>query len=142
MKRFFTAFSILIASAWFLFGTSPAACDEVSWYTIDGGGTMFSTGGTYSLGGTIGQPDAQIAPVMTGGTFDLTGGFWPIANVCYCPGDMNSDGRRDGRDIQQFVNCVLAGGNCSCADVDLTGGVTLADVSAFVNTLLSGGVCP
>ena len=35
-----------------------------------------STGGVYSVSGTIGQPDAS-GP-MTGGNFSLTGGFWSL----------------------------------------------------------------
>lgn len=46
---------------------------DLTWNTIDGGGGMFSTGGIYELGGTIGQPDAG---AMNGGTFSLAGGFW------------------------------------------------------------------
>ena len=46
---------------------------DLSWSTVDGGGATFSTGGTYSLGGTIGQPDAG---TMSGGTYALDGGFW------------------------------------------------------------------
>lgn len=48
-------------------------------YAIDrsviaaGGGT--STGGAYSLSGTIGQADA--GPQLAGGNFTLEGGFWP-----------------------------------------------------------------
>ncbi|HEY3242565.1 MAG TPA: hypothetical protein VGM03_04360, partial [Phycisphaerae bacterium] len=49
---------------------------DLSWYTVDGGGGDNSTGGTFALAGTIGQPDAG-AP-MTGGTFSLTGGFWTV----------------------------------------------------------------
>jgi ABC-type nitrate/sulfonate/bicarbonate transport system permease component len=45
---------------------------EVSWYTLDGGGT-FSRGGTYVLGGTIGQADAG---VLIGGSYTVRGGFW------------------------------------------------------------------
>lgn len=41
--------------------------------TLDGGGGA-STGGAFTLSGTIGQPDASNA--MTGGAFQLTGGFW------------------------------------------------------------------
>ena len=115
---------------------------EINCHTIDGGGGMSSTGGTFSLGGTMGQPDAQVAPVMTGGTFEVTGGFWPVANVCYCLADMNHDGKKDGLDVQSFVSCVLAGGNCSCADVDAMNGVTLADVPVFVSDLLAGAACP
>jgi hypothetical protein len=46
---------------------------DLSWWTVDGGGETFSTGGSYTLGGTIGQPDAG---VMSGGTYNLGGGFW------------------------------------------------------------------
>jgi hypothetical protein len=46
---------------------------DLTWSTIDGGGAMFSTGGSYSLGGTIGQADAG---ALSGGSYTLTGGFW------------------------------------------------------------------
>jgi hypothetical protein len=46
---------------------------ELSWWTADGGGQMYSIGGGYELGGTIGQPDAG---VLTGGGYTLGGGFW------------------------------------------------------------------
>ena len=49
---------------------------DLSWHTIDGGGQTFSSGGSFSLGGTIGQPDAG---VMSGGPFALEGGFWASA---------------------------------------------------------------
>jgi hypothetical protein len=133
---------ILFSSMLLLVWVSSASSDDVNWYTVDGGGAMFSTGGSYSLGGTIGQPDAQAAPVMSGGTYELIGGFWPVADVCYCLGDMNGDGLRDGRDIQLFVTCVLGGGDCSCADVNQTNGVDLNDVAAFVADLLAGQNCP
>ncbi len=115
---------------------------DLTWSTIDGGGTMNSVGGAFALSGTIGQADGQVAPVMTGGTFELTGGFWPVANVCYCLADMNGDGKKDGRDVQRFIGCILAGGDCACADVDATNGVTLADVPVFVADLLAGQTCP
>lgn len=46
---------------------------SLDWYTIDGGGHTFSAGGSLSLGGTIGQPDAG---VLAGGGYALFGGFW------------------------------------------------------------------
>ena len=46
---------------------------DLTWNSIDGGGGMFSTGGNYSLGGTIGQADAG---TMSGGNYSLIGGFW------------------------------------------------------------------
>jgi hypothetical protein len=48
---------------------------DLMWNTMDGGGGMFSTGGAYSLGGTIGQFDANIT-TMSGGSYTLNGGFW------------------------------------------------------------------
>ncbi|MHC4559481.1 MAG: hypothetical protein ACYS80_19480 [Planctomycetota bacterium] len=45
---------------------------EITWYTIDGGGGT-STGGQYTLTGTIGQPDAGWS---IGGIYELLGGFW------------------------------------------------------------------
>ena len=47
---------------------------SIDWFTSDGGGGI-STGGIYSVSGTIGQPDAGI---MSGGNFTLEGGFWSI----------------------------------------------------------------
>ncbi len=47
---------------------------SVSWYTFDGGGDV-STGGDFTVMGTIGQPDAG-QHVEGSGTYDLTGGFW------------------------------------------------------------------
>lgn len=51
---------------------------EIPWYTVDGGGAMQSTGGTYVLSGTIGQPDAGL---VTGGGYALTGGFWAVGGA-------------------------------------------------------------
>jgi hypothetical protein len=56
---------------------------DLTWSTIDGGGATFSTGGSYSLGGTLGQPDAGL---MSGGAYALAGGFWggtPLSNYNY-----------------------------------------------------------
>jgi hypothetical protein len=49
---------------------------------------------------------------------------------------------KNGIDIQLFVQCVVAGGACSCADVDGIPGLTNGDVSAFVRDLLNGSSCP
>jgi hypothetical protein len=46
---------------------------DLSWFTVDGGGYAWSTGGSYSLGGTIGQYDAGL---HRGGSYTLGGGFW------------------------------------------------------------------
>ncbi len=53
--------------------SAPQSGYDLSWYTLDGGGATFSTGGSYSLGGSIGQPDAGS---LSGGSYQLNGGFW------------------------------------------------------------------
>src|SRR5437763_10952286 len=55
---------------------------SIDWFTIDGGGGT-SSGGQYSLSGTIGQPDAGH---LTGGTYTLEGGFWGIVAAVQTPG--------------------------------------------------------
>src|SRR5256884_9286743 len=50
---------------------------SIDWFTIDGGGGT-STGGVYSVSGTIGQPDAGH---MSGGNYTLDGGFWGVFAV-------------------------------------------------------------
>ena len=63
----------------------PARAQQYSidWYKVAGGGGS-STGGVYSLSGTIGQPDAGVA--MTGGNYSLTGGFWALIAAVQTPG--------------------------------------------------------
>lgn len=46
---------------------------EIGWQTIDGGGGT-STGGPYSLTGTIGQTDTGVS---SGGDYVQSAGFWP-----------------------------------------------------------------
>jgi hypothetical protein len=62
----------------------PASAQSYSldWSTIDGGGGT-STGGVYSVSGTLGQPDAG---TMTGGNYTLEGGFWGIISAVQTPG--------------------------------------------------------
>ncbi len=65
--------------------TALAACAQsysVDWYSIDGGGGT-STGGVYSVAGTIGQPDAGH---MSGGNYSLDSGFWGIIAAVQTPG--------------------------------------------------------
>ncbi len=64
-----------------LLATAGRAAGEyqVPWYTIDGGGVMFATGGGYEVGGTIGQPDAG---TLSGGGYAVNGGFWSFGPAC------------------------------------------------------------
>jgi hypothetical protein len=63
--------------------SSQAQSYSVDWYKISGGGGT-STGATYQVSGTIGQPDASGA--MSGGNYSVTGGFWSLINVVQTPG--------------------------------------------------------
>jgi len=55
----------------------------LDWFTVDGGGGT-STGGVFSLSGTIGQPDA--ATTMSGGSFSVDGGDWSLITAVPTPG--------------------------------------------------------
>jgi hypothetical protein len=54
----------------------------LTWYSVDGGGGA-STGGVYSVRGTMGQPDAGR---LAGGACSLMGGFWGVLAVLAQPG--------------------------------------------------------
>src|SRR5690348_8813623 len=56
---------------------------SIDWSKISGGGGT-STGGVYSVSGTIGQHDAGVT--LTGGNYTLTGGFWALISVVQTPG--------------------------------------------------------
>ena len=56
---------------------------SIDWYKVAGGGGT-STGGTYSVSGTIGQHDA--GGPLTGGNYSLTGGCWALLSVVQTPG--------------------------------------------------------
>ena len=52
---------------------------SIDWYTVDGGGDQ-SSGGSYVLTGTIGQPDAAYSQ---GGQYEVLGGFWSGGPLCF-----------------------------------------------------------
>jgi hypothetical protein len=56
---------------------------SIDWFKIAGGGGT-STGGVYSVSGTVGQHDAGNA--MSGGNYAVTGGFWSLLAVVQTPG--------------------------------------------------------
>ncbi len=58
---------------------APNADYEITWYTVDGGGGT-SSGGVYTLDGTIGQPDAG---TLNGGSYTLAGGYWNGGAMAY-----------------------------------------------------------
>ncbi len=77
MKRFILFLGLLIPSFGF------AQQYSIDWYKISGGGGT-STGATYQVTGTIGQPDAGVA--MSGGSYSLAGGFWSLISVIQTAG--------------------------------------------------------
>jgi hypothetical protein len=57
----------------------PASAQySIDWHKIAGGGGT-STGGVYSVSGTIGQPEA--GGPMTGGNYAVNGGFWALQAI-------------------------------------------------------------
>jgi len=113
-------------------GTSiPCQCGTVS-VTL-GAGTWFTFVST------------PFAAIPCGRTYEAT-----LRCGAACPGDVNGDGNRDGRDVQAFVNsypACFAGGvqNCTaCRAVDVNGdnAFTTADVTELANLLLAGDACP
>jgi hypothetical protein len=115
-------------------------------FTVDGGGGR-STGGSYVLTGTIGQPDAG---PMAGGSFEVVGGFWggrAIIGPACDPLDFNNDGVfPDTADIFDFLG-VFSGGPCSndpnCNDIDFNNdGVfpSTDDIETFLR-VFGGGDC-
>jgi hypothetical protein len=61
---------------------TASADDSIDWFTVDGGGGT-SSGGQFTVSGTIGQPDATL---LAGGQFSLAGGFWSGITLLQTPG--------------------------------------------------------
>ena len=113
---------------------------DLSWWTADGGGAMFSTGGGFELGGTIGQPDTN-APPSTGSGFELTGGFWAGVSISlscatFAPADFDQDCDVDAADLIAFKLCasrshVAYADGCAAKDLDHDGDVDMDDFGVF-----------
>ena len=81
-RRWLLALAFLLSTLNFQLSTL-AQTYSIDWHTIDGGGGT-STGGVYSVSGTIGQPDSS-GP-MTNGQYSVTGGFWALPTVIQTEG--------------------------------------------------------
>ncbi len=101
---------------------------ELSWYTIDGGGGR-SSGGDFTLTGTIGQPDAAYS---AGGSYELLGGFWPGGPLCFV----------DFEHFARFADYWLVTGTGLPADLyeDINNIVNKLDLKVFVDYWLC--YCP
>ena len=87
----------LLLSLMFAHAQSSGGYD-LTWWTIDGGGVTFATGGSFELGGTAGQPDATRLNELAGGAFRLTGGFWFVSCII-TNGDADGNGCVDDADL-------------------------------------------
>ncbi len=122
------------------FGTDPF---DMDWYTIDGGGATYLTGGTYELGATLGQPDA--GTLSDGSVFEFAGGFWGGVNApitCYanCDGS-TTDPALTAADFICFLNRFRAADPYANCDGSVTPLVFSAnDFSCFLNKFRAG--CP
>jgi hypothetical protein len=77
MKRFQTIQYAVMGIVLFT-AVGYAAEYEIGWQTIDGGGGT-SSGGPYSLTGTIGQPDTGVS---SAGVYVNSAGYWPGSFGC------------------------------------------------------------
>lgn len=113
----------------------------IPWNSIDCGGAMFATGGTFQLGSTIGQADAG---TMSGGSWTLEGGFWAAATStpATCPGDVNGDRQVNLTDLAILLAHfgTPSGQTRATGDLDADGDVDLSDLSQLLAHF--GGVCP
>jgi hypothetical protein len=120
--------AIGIISLMMLLSSTANAEYELSWYTIDGGGGR-SSGGDFTLTGTIGQPDAAWSK---GGNYELLGGFWPGGPLCFV----------DFEHFARFADYWLLTGTGMPADLheDIYNIVNKLDLKVFVDYWLC--YCP
>lgn len=126
---------LALAGAWCAAVVTDASAQEyaIPWHTVDAGGGTSSDAG-YTLSGTIGQPDA--GPVLAGGGYSLTGGFWSIGAAPRCFGDFNHDGTVNTLDVLAFLNAWSAGDSSSDCNAD--GQINTLDVICFLNAWTAG----
>ncbi len=122
----------------------------LEWSTIDGGGGQ-SSGGSYSLTGTIGQPDAAYSAA---GAYEVFGGFWPYLPTCWsaaeCGGQRSGDANCDGAvnfidlgrmKVAFFSSKGDANYDC-CADLNHDDAVNFLDLGTMKVNFFSSGYSP
>jgi len=125
----------LVLTITVLFAATSAMAGDftLDWWTVDGGGEMWTAAGDFELSGTIGQPDA--GAVMSGGDFELTGGFWAgIGEDEFCFGDLDGDGEVGLADLAQLLSHYgeTSGATYEDGDLDADGDVDLSDLAALL----------
>jgi hypothetical protein len=111
---------------------------EMTWHTVDGGGGPM-TGVGLSLEGTTGQHDAG---VLSGGGFELSGGFWGFAEQAACYANCDGSTATPALNVLDFA-CFLnafaseqAYANC---DESTTAPVlNVQDFACFLNKFAAG----
>ena len=122
---------VLTATAMLFAGVALADEFEMIRWTVDGGGAMRAGGGDFELSGTAGQSDP--GALMSGGEFELTGGFW----FRQAEGDCNCDSAVNLFDFDAFTDCMSGPGGglpapeCVCFDFDGDADVDLIDFGLF-----------
>jgi hypothetical protein len=112
----------------------------VEWFTIDGGGITFSSGGVYSMGSTVGQPDTGFS---FGGCYEFNGGFWGLVAdppTCYANCDHSQiPPVLNTADFTCFLQRYAAGdcyANCDESNIDPV--VNTADFTCFLQKYAAG----
>jgi len=120
-------------------------------FTVDGGGGT-STGGAFTMSGTIGQPDA--GATLSGGGFTLQGGFWAGGGsqpIDTCLPDIaplpSGDGLVNVTDLLAVIGAWGACGNpANCpADISPAGppvGDDVVNVADLLAVIGGWGTCP
>jgi len=143
----FTALAVASAGA-VIAGTDFA----ISTFTVDSSGGE-STGSTFVVTGTFGQPDAT--PTLTSASFELTGGFWVDGKELAepCPWDCTPD-NGDGTlgngivnidDLFAVINSFgNSGGSCDNApdNGDGTFGNGTINIDDLFGVINNFGDCP
>ncbi len=114
---------------------SLAQSYSIDWYKIAGGGGT-SAGGTYSVSGTIGQPEAG-AP-MSGGNYSLTGGFWALISVVQTVGAPTLYISHNGTSVTVYWQNVSGwnlqqNGNLASGSWSSSSGVTTSNGTNYLN---------
>ena len=110
----------------------------IPWSTVDCGGGI-SVGGSFTLSGTIGQPDAGS---MSGGAFTLGGGYWAAGGVaCYPNCDHSTiPPVLNVQDFACFLNAFALGdptyANCDHSTTPPV--LNVQDFSCFLNAFAAG----
>jgi hypothetical protein len=125
--------AIVLTLAAFSSGICLAQDLSVDWWTVDGGGDMWTAGGSLELSGTIGQPDTDGNLTMSGTTLTLTGGFWPGVET-FCYGDLNGDNEVGLADLAQLLGNygTTSGASYEDGDLDGDGNVDLGDLAELL----------